>query len=93
MSNLYTPPPETPCDAFIRCVQAMGLAQDRMNPPPALDPDRYNAPKPPRRRMGMKRITADFTPHERALFRALSLKFPPTKCIEMVIRARSGGGR
>jgi hypothetical protein len=85
-------------NAFVQLIGDMGAAQDRMH---YVAPGPRVAPEPCVRYGSFAAIsstprggdTSDFTPHERALFRALAQKFPPDKCVEMVLRARKAGAQ
>lgn len=77
--------------AIIACVQAMGEAQDRMHYVPP-EPYVRRTVSQPVRMVKLSATTADFTPNERAVLRALLGKFPPEKCVEMVLRSRKAVG-
>jgi hypothetical protein len=86
--NLIAPrdPPADPA-TIIHCVLEAGEAQLRMHHVQG-EPSVRRTSSPARRLVNIGGDVSDFTPHERAVFRALAEKFPPDKCVQMVLRAR-----
>lgn len=87
--NLRPYTDERGCAVLVACVLAAAEVQDRLNETPRLPYVRKHEPTPPKAPADPARDLSTFTPHENALFRALSERFPPEKCREMVIRARA----
>lgn len=78
-------------EAMIRCVRAAGAAQDRMHYVPVEPSVRFTRSEPARQ-APVNSPLGSLTPHECALYRALSARFPPDQCVQMVLRARRGEG-
>lgn len=92
MSNLRLDAQPFDAEAMVACVFAAGEAQLRMHYVPPEPYVRRTVSKPAQM-VTLSLTAADFTPNERAVYRALALKFPPEKCVEMVLRSRKAGGQ
>lgn len=97
MSNFRYYPHAADTALLTRCVIAAAEVQDRMreaDAPPTPPMFRRLGPPPPRTLEEFTALTirdANFDAHERAVVRALLDRFPLSRAVEMVLRARKAG--